>query len=84
MTISFHLNFAGRCQEAFEFYSKHLGGTIGTMLRFKNSAISAETESEWQDKVVHANITIKNIELAGADVRPEEYKNQMGFIFCSL
>lgn len=79
MSLSFHLGFNGQCREAFEFYAKHLQGTIGTMLAFKDSPASASVPAEWQHKIVHANIHIQSIELAGADVRPEHYQKPQGF-----
>ena len=79
MSLSFHINFNGQCKEAFEFYAKHLNGTIGTMLKFKDSPIAANVAQEWQDKIVHANMLIEGIELAGADVKPEQYQKPKGF-----
>jgi len=79
MSLSFHIGFNGQCREAFEFYAEHLQGTIGTMLEFKDSPVSASVPSEWQHKIVHANISIEGIELAGADVRPEQYQKPQGF-----
>ena len=79
MSLSFHINFNGQCQEAFEFYAEHLQGTIGIMLPCKDSPLAATTPSDWQDKIVHANIAIQGIDLAGADVRPEQYKKPTGF-----
>jgi PhnB protein len=79
MSLSFHINFNGQCKEAFEFYAKHLNGTIGTMLEFKDSPIAAHVAKEWQHKIVHANIVIEGIELAGADVKPEQYQKPKGF-----
>lgn len=79
MSLSFHINFNGQCKEAFEFYAKHLNGTIGTMLEFKDSPIAANVAKEWQHKIIHANIVIEGIELAGADVRPEQYQKPKGF-----
>lgn len=79
MSLSFHIGFNGQCREAFEFYAKHLQGTIGTMLEFKDSPASTSVPSEWQRKIVHANISIEGIELAGADVRPEQYQKPKGF-----
>jgi hypothetical protein len=32
MNMHTYVNFAGRCAEAFRFYEKHLGGTIGMMM----------------------------------------------------
>ncbi|WP_438864083.1 VOC family protein [Neptunicella sp.] len=79
MSLSIHINFNGQCQEAFEFYAEHLHGTIGTMLSYKNSPVSATQPADWQNKIVHANILIKDIELAGADVKPEQYQQPTGF-----
>lgn len=79
MSLSFHIGFNGQCREAFEFYAKYLQGTIGIMLEFKDSPASANVPGEWQHKIVHANISIEGIELAGADVRPELYQQPKGF-----
>ena len=79
MSLSFHIDFNGQCREAFEFYAEHLKGTIGTMLEFKDSPTSTSVPKEWQHKIVHANISIEGIELAGADVGPEQYKKPRGF-----
>src|SRR5690606_10177627 len=79
MSLSFHINFNGQCQEAFEYYAEHLGGTIGTMLQFKDSPAASSVSFERKSKIVHANISIKGIELAGADVSPEQYRKPAGF-----
>ncbi len=79
MSLSFHIDFNGQCREAFEFYAEHLKGTIGTMLEFKDSPVSESVSKEWQHKIVHANILIEGIELAGADVKPEQYQKPKGF-----
>jgi PhnB protein len=79
MNLSFHIGFNGQCKEAFEFYAEHLNGTIGTMLEFKDSPVAASVSKEWQHKIVHANILIEGIELAGGDVKPEQYQKPKGF-----
>lgn len=79
MSLSFHIDFNGRCQEAFEYYAKHLGGTIGTMLRFKDSPAASSVPEHWQHKIVHANIVIKGVSLAGADLSPDQYRKPTGF-----
>ncbi|XXT25330.1 VOC family protein [Sorangium sp. So ce429] len=78
MSLSFHIDFNGQCEEAFCFYAENLGGTIGTMLRVKNSPIPASSESHGQ-KIVHANICIDGVEIAGADVDPDRYESPKGF-----
>lgn len=79
MNISFHINFNGQCREAFEFYAEHLQATIGTMLQFKDSPASKNVPADWQDKIVHANISIEGVEIAGGDVQPEQYQKPKGF-----
>lgn len=79
MSLSFHIDFNGQCQEAFEYYAKHLGGTVGTMLQFKDSPSASSVPANWQHKIIHANISIKNVELAGADLSPEQYRKPTGF-----
>jgi PhnB protein len=78
MSLSFHLNFDGQCEEAFHFYAEHLGGRIGTLLKVKDSPLSATSELDGE-KVVHANISIEGVEIAGADVAPDQYQSPKGF-----
>lgn len=78
MSLSFHINFNGQCEEAFGFYAEHLGGKIGTMLRFKDSPVPASSEAHGL-MIVHANIRIGGVELAGADVDPDRYEIPKGF-----
>lgn len=79
MSLSFHIDFNGQCQEAFEFYAANLQGEIGTMLQVKNSPIAQSSSADWQHKIVHANISIQGVELSGADVKPEQYQKPKGF-----
>jgi PhnB protein len=78
MSLSFHIDYNGQCEEAFKFYAKHLDGKIGTMLRVKDSAIPAISESHGE-QIVHANICIDGVELAGADVDQSRYEKPKGF-----
>lgn len=78
MSLSFHIDFNGQCEEAFRFYAEHLGGRIGTMLKVKDSPIPAKSESH-SEKIVHANICIDGVELAGADVDSDRYVKPAGF-----
>ncbi len=67
MSLPFHIDFNGQCEEAFSVYAGHLGGVIGTRLKVKDSPVPAVSESH-KDKIVHANIHIDGVELAGAEV----------------
>jgi PhnB protein len=78
MSLSFHIDYNGACEEAFAFYAAHLGGRVGTMLRVEDSPIppSATRPGRY---IVHANICIDGVELAGADVEDHQYKRPAGF-----
>lgn len=78
MSLSFHIDFNGQCEEAFRFYAEHLGGRIGTMLKVKDSPVPATSESHGE-QIVHANICIDGVELAGADVDSCKYAKPAGF-----
>jgi PhnB protein len=79
MNLSFHLTFEGKCEAAFAFYERCLGGTIVTMLRYGDSPMAAQTPQDWQDKIVHATIDIHGNTLAGADALPKDYAPPRGF-----
>jgi PhnB protein len=78
MSLSFHIDFNGQCEEAFSFYAEHLGGKIGTMLRVKDSPVPALSEAHGKT-IVHANVSIDGVELAGADVDASRYEKPKGF-----
>lgn len=78
MSLSFHIDFNGQCEEAFSFYAEHLGGRIGTMLRVKDSPVPVLSEAHGET-IVHANVSIDGVELAGADVDASRYEKPKGF-----
>jgi PhnB protein len=64
MRLRSQLNFDGRCEEAFRFYEKHLGGKITVMLdqsRMPGGPPGGEA-------IIHARMTIGDTELVGNDV----------------
>ena len=63
-----YVNFAGKCAEAFRFYEKHLGGTIGMMMTHGQAPDQSQVKPEWKDAVLHARISIGGTELMGADI----------------
>ncbi|MCR6684878.1 VOC family protein [Pseudoxanthomonas sp.] len=78
MALSFHINFDGSCEEAFEYYARHLGGRLGTLLRVRDAPFVPDP-SVPAHGVVHANIRIAGVELAGADVGTQHYRQPQGF-----
>ncbi len=77
MTLSCHIDFDGRCEEAFRFYAAHLGGRIRTLLRVGDSPLRGRSGLP-DTAVVHANIRFGDMELAGADVAPPAYARPRG------
>jgi PhnB protein len=68
MKMNTYVNFAGTCAEAFRFYERHLGGTIGMMMTHGQAPDQSQVKPEWKDAVLHARIAIGGTELMGADI----------------
>jgi PhnB protein len=68
MKMRTYVNFAGTCAEAFRFYERHLGGTIGMMMTHGQAPDQHQVKPEWKDAVLHARITIGETELLAADI----------------
>jgi PhnB protein len=78
MRIDFHINFAGQCQKAFEFYQSILGGNI-ELLTYENSPAKNQVPENWLHKIVHGSFHFNNLQIAGTDVLPENYLAPQGF-----
>jgi len=68
MTMKPYVNFAGKCAEAFNYYEKHLGGTIGMMMTHAQAPDQSKVDAGWKDAVLHARISVGGTELMGADI----------------
>lgn len=79
MQIAAYLNFPGSCREAFQFYAKSLGGTLGEIHTFGNSPMKDQMPPDWHDKVMHVAMTLGNDVLMGSDAAPQYYKTPQGF-----
>jgi PhnB protein len=79
MSISFHINFNGDCEEAFGFYERVLDGKIGTLLKVKDSPVAQTFGEDLQEHIIHANISFDGVEIAGADIAPDLYQLPQGF-----
>ena len=74
MKLYTYLNYGGNCREAFEFYAKHLGGSIIMMVTFNERPAGMESPPEWRDKILHARLELGDTILMGADIPPERFK----------
>ena len=64
-----YLFFAGRCDDALEYYRLHLGAEIGMVMRFSQNPgpTGCPLPENWGDKVMHASFTIGASRLMGSD-----------------
>jgi PhnB protein len=68
MRTDVYLNFNGTCEDAFQFYEKHLGGKVTLLSRHAEAPPNAQLPAGWKDKVLHARIELGNAMLMGADI----------------
>ena len=73
MKISPYLSFNGQCKEAFQYYEKVLDAKIIFMMTHGESPMAAQTAANWQDKIMHASLSIEGMVLSGADMPEPHY-----------
>ena len=74
-----YVNFKGQCEEAFKFYEHCLDGQLGLIFRYAGTALVNQVPADWQDKVMHASLTVGDQVLMGGDVAPDRYEEPKGF-----
>ena len=79
MQLNPYLTFDGRCEEAFKFYEKVLGGKIKAMMTFEGSPAAEHTPPEWHKKIMHATLDVGGEPLMGSDGSPKHYSEPKGF-----
>ena len=68
MKMNTYVNFSGTCAEAFRYYEKHLAAKVGMIMTHGQSPDQSRVKPEWKDAVLHARISIGDIELWAADI----------------
>lgn len=69
-TITPYLFFAGRCEEALDFYKAALNAKIGMMMRFHESPDPTPPEmlqQGFEDKIMHADFTVNGAMMMASD-----------------
>jgi PhnB protein len=79
MQIITYLSFDGRCQEAFNFYEKHLGGKIEAMLSHEGTPAEEHVAPEWRKKIMHAKLVVGDAVLMGGDAPQGVHPKPQGF-----
>ena len=79
MHMTTYLSFRGDCEEALKCYETTLGARIGPIFRYLGTPMASDVPADWQDKVMHASLTIGEQALMAGDVAPERYDQPKGF-----
>lgn len=80
MQLNPYLSFDGRCEAAFKFYEKALGGKIVAMMTFAETPMKDQMPADQQGMIVHARLTVGDQVLMGSDAPPERYEPAKGIM----
>ena len=78
MELNPYLSFDGRCEAAFKFYEKALGGKIVAMLTYGETPMAEQSPAEWRGKIAHARLSVGDRLLMGSDAPPDRYEPAKG------
>jgi PhnB protein len=79
MQMNPYLTFDGRCEAAFKFYEKILGGKIEAMIPHEGTPAAEHVPADWRSKIMHARLTIGDGVLMGSDAPPGMFERPKGF-----
>ena len=80
MQMNTYLTFDGRCEEAFNFYARCLGGSIGSIFRHADMPAAEHVPPDWRDKIMHAELRLPGGVVMGSDASPGSvYSAPAGF-----
>jgi PhnB protein len=77
MQLNPYLTFDGRCEQAFKFYAKVLGGNIVAMIPHEGTPAAAHVPAEWRSKIMHARLMVGDKVLMGSDAPPDRSDGAM-------
>ena len=66
-----HLAFNGRCQEAFAFYERCLGGKVVAMIPYGATPAKEHVPAGTEARIMHARIVLGDQVLMGCDAHPD-------------
>jgi PhnB protein len=79
MQVNSYLTFDGRCEAAFKFYEKVLGGKIEAMIPHEGTPAAEHVPADWRKKIIHARLILGDKVLMGSDAPPDRYEPMKGF-----
>ena len=79
MQVQAYLFFDGRCEEALQYYSKHLGAKVEMLMRNKESPEPPPGMNAPGDKIMHAAFRIGETQVLASDGMCSGKPNFQGF-----
>ena len=79
MQLNPYLFFNGKCEAAFRFYEKVLGGKIVAMLTHEQTPMADQVSPEMRKQIIHARLTVGDKVLMGSDAPADRYNAAKGF-----
>jgi PhnB protein len=82
MRLNTYLMFKGQCDEAVNFYQSVLGGDIKAMVKVGGSPAEPHFPPESKNDVLHACLTVANMDIMASDCPPSMYDKMRGASVC--
>ena len=79
MQINPYLSFNGNCEAALKFYQKVLGAKVEATHNYGAGPKEMQIPPDYENKLMHAQITIDGEVLMAADSPPGHYQKPQGF-----
>jgi PhnB protein len=79
MQINPYIIFKGDCEAAFKYYEQALGGKITALMTFAGTPMADHSPPDWQQKIMHASLSVGDAVLMGSDAPPDRYEKPQGF-----
>ena len=68
MKLDIYINYPGHCREAFQFYEKHLGAKITSMMTHGEMPGNPNIPKDWNEAILHARMELGGMVIMGADI----------------
>jgi PhnB protein len=78
MQLNPYLSFDGRCEAAFRFYEKALGGKIVALVTYGETPMKDQMPAEQHGRIAHTRLTVGDQVLMGGDSPPQQYQPPKG------
>src|SRR6202142_4394798 len=79
MQINPYLFFNGKCEAAFRFYEKTLGGKVVAVMTYGDAPDPTQTPPDQRKQIMHARMTVGDMVLMGSDAPPDRFNKPQGF-----